>query len=67
MTGDEVALDRYSKFRKLGMFEEFLVTGGKNKEARELLGKSERVCARVVCACTPEVELSAERCVCSWA
>lgn len=37
MTAEEVQLDRYSKFRKLGMWEEFLVAGGKNKEAREAL------------------------------
>jgi acetyl-CoA carboxylase carboxyl transferase subunit alpha len=37
MTAEEIMLDRYSKFRKLGMFEEFLVQGGRNKEAREAL------------------------------
>ena len=41
MTADEIRLDRYSKFRKLGMWEEFLVAGGKNKEAREALSKGE--------------------------
>ena len=34
MSGDEIRLDRYAKFRKLGMFEEFLVSGGRWKEAR---------------------------------
>ena len=34
MTGDEIRLDRYAKFRKLGMFEEFLVPGGRWREAR---------------------------------
>lgn len=33
--GDEIRLDRYAKFRKLGMFEEFLVSGGRWREARE--------------------------------
>jgi hypothetical protein len=42
MTAEEVQLDRYSKFRKLGMWEEFLVAGGKNKEAREALESGER-------------------------
>ncbi|EFN53883.1 hypothetical protein CHLNCDRAFT_36222 [Chlorella variabilis] len=37
MSAEEVQLDRYSKFRQLGMWEEFLVAGGKNKEAREAL------------------------------
>ena len=35
-------LDRYSKFRKLGMWEEFLVSGGRNKEAREARDKVRR-------------------------
>ena len=34
MSADEIRLDRYAKFRKLGMFEEFLVAGGKWREAR---------------------------------
>lgn len=37
MSSEEVQLDRYKKFRSLGMWEEFLVAGGKNKEAREAL------------------------------
>jgi len=32
--GDDIRLDRYAKFRKLGMYEEFLVSGGKWREAR---------------------------------
>jgi len=32
--GDDIRLDRYAKFRKLGQFEEFLVAGGKWREAR---------------------------------
>ena len=32
--GDDIRLDRYAKFRKLGMYEEFLVAGGKWREAR---------------------------------
>lgn len=32
--GDAIRLDRYAKFRKLGMFEEFLVAGGRWREAR---------------------------------
>ena len=34
MTEEEIKLDRYAKFRKLGQYEEFLVTGGAWKEAR---------------------------------
>lgn len=40
MTTEEVQLDRYSKFRALGQYEEFLVTGGRNVEAREALDKA---------------------------
>jgi hypothetical protein len=39
MTTEEVQLDRYSKFRALGQYEEFLVTGGRNVEARVALDK----------------------------
>ena len=42
MTAEEVQLDRYKKFRGLGMFEEFLVAGGKNREAREALATGAR-------------------------
>jgi hypothetical protein len=42
MSADEVRLDRYAKFRQLGQWEEFLVAGGKNKEAREALATGER-------------------------
>jgi len=41
MTAEEIQLDRYKKFRTLGMWEEFLVAGGKNKEAREALEQGE--------------------------
>lgn len=37
MSAEEIQLDRYKKFRELGMWEEFLVAGGRNKEAREAL------------------------------
>ena len=35
MTEEEIKLDRYAKFRKLGHYEEFPVVGGLWKEARE--------------------------------
>lgn len=35
MSESEIRLDRYAKFRKLGMYENFLVQGGQYKEARE--------------------------------
>ena len=35
LSGEEIRLDRYAKFRKLGMWEEFLVRGGQWREARE--------------------------------
>lgn len=34
LSPSEIRLDRYAKFRKLGMFEEFLVRGGQWREAR---------------------------------
>jgi len=33
MTAEEVQLDRYAKFRKLGQFQEFAVRGGDWKKA----------------------------------
>jgi len=39
MSGDEIRLDRYAKFRKLGQWEEFLVQGGQWREAREARAK----------------------------
>jgi hypothetical protein len=33
MSGEEIQLDRYAKFRKLGLFQEFVVKGGKLSEA----------------------------------
>ena len=33
MTEEEVRVDRYNKFRKLGDFREFLVRGGRVEEA----------------------------------
>lgn len=33
MSGEEIKLDRYAKFRKLGQFQEFVVKGGAWKEA----------------------------------
>lgn len=41
MSAEEIQLDRYNKFRGLGLWEEFLVAGGRNKEAREALEKGE--------------------------
>lgn len=35
MSAEEIQLSRYQKFRRLGMWEEFLVRGGNNVEARE--------------------------------
>ena len=35
LSGEEIRLDRYAKFRKLGQWEEFLVRGGQWREARE--------------------------------
>ena len=40
MNAEEIMLDRYMKFRKLGMFEEFLVRGGDYKGAREARAKA---------------------------
>lgn len=40
MSEEEIMLDRYGKFRRLGMFEEFLVFGGKWREAREERAKA---------------------------
>lgn len=40
MSAEEIMLDRYMKFRKLGMFEEFLVRGGDRKGARDALEKA---------------------------
>lgn len=40
MTAEEIMLDRYEKFRKLGMFEEYLVRGGDRLGAREALAKA---------------------------
>lgn len=36
MDPEDIKLDRYSKFRKIGHYEEFLVRGGKWREARKL-------------------------------
>ena len=33
MTGEEIQLDRYAKFRKLGQFQEFAVRGGDWRKA----------------------------------
>ena len=35
LSAEEVRLDRYAKFRKLGQYEEFLVQGGQWRDARE--------------------------------
>ena len=35
MDVEAIKLDRYAKFRKMGHYEEFLVRGGKYKEARK--------------------------------
>lgn len=40
MTAEEIMLDRYTKFRGLGMFEEFLVRGGDRAAARDALAKA---------------------------
>ena len=40
MTAEEIQLDRYLKFRNLGMFEEFLVRGGDPEAAKEALRKA---------------------------
>lgn len=42
MDASEIRLDRYAKFRKLGMFEEFLVHGGQWREARAARAKVRR-------------------------
>lgn len=34
MSAEEIQLDRYAKFRKLGMFDEYVVKGGKWRETR---------------------------------
>ena len=40
MTAEEIMLDRYQKFRKLGLFEEYLVRGGDRAGAKEALAKA---------------------------
>ena len=35
LSAEEIRLDRYAKFRKLGQYEEFLVQGGQWRDARE--------------------------------
>lgn len=40
MSADEIMLDRYNKFRKLGIFEEYLVRGGDREGAKEALSKA---------------------------
>jgi acetyl-CoA carboxylase carboxyl transferase subunit alpha len=40
MSAEEIMLDRYNKFRKLGMFEEYLVRGGDREGAKEALAKA---------------------------
>ena len=35
MDTEAIKLDRYAKFRKIGQYEEYLVRGGKWKEARK--------------------------------
>ena len=35
MHPDDIRLDRYAKFRKLGQYEEYAVKGGKWREARK--------------------------------
>ena len=35
LSAEEIRLDRYAKFRKLGQYEEFLVQGGQWQDARE--------------------------------
>lgn len=35
MDTESIKLDRYAKFRKIGQYEEFLVRGGKWREARK--------------------------------
>jgi acetyl-CoA carboxylase carboxyl transferase subunit alpha len=39
LSPQEIRLDRYAKFRKLGQWEEFLVQGGHWREAREARAK----------------------------
>ena len=46
LSGEEIRLDRYAKFRKLGQWEEFLVQGGKWREAREARANV-RPCSRL--------------------
>ncbi|CAL5218470.1 g154 [Coccomyxa viridis] len=41
LSGEEIRLDRYAKFRKLGQWEEFLVRGGQWREAREARANAE--------------------------
>lgn len=36
MDPEDIKLDRYAKFRKIGQYEEYLVRGGKWKEAQKL-------------------------------
>eukprot|EP00798_Chlamydomonas_sp_ICE-L_P011672 gene11672-34393_t len=43
MSEEEIMLDRYSKFRKLGKFQEYAVSGGAWKEAAEERSKAEGV------------------------
>ena len=50
MSGEEIQLDRYAKFRKLGQFQEFAVRGGDWRNAiaeRSAVSPCGSVCARV--------------------
>ena len=35
MDEEEIKLDRYAKFRRIGQYEEFLVSGGNYEDARK--------------------------------
>ena len=49
MHPDDIKLDRYAKFRKLGQYEEYAVKGGKWREARKA-----RKEVRLLLSCPPQ-------------
>lgn len=55
MDVEAIKLDRYAKFRKMGHYEEFLVRGGKYKEARK---------ARKEVGCFHGTYMKAKPCIC---
>ncbi len=70
MDETSIKLDRYAKFRELGLYEEFLVFGGQREAAVEER-KAVRVCGggvrggvEVVCGCRQFVQGKSSHCCC---